>query len=134
MKQVYHRYEKWEDFLDGMWRIVPADQERSLLKAAIEFTGNAELYGSYMQKVIDQWPVACEHNLSNSSMNRLAWVGHAATSLAIKCPEYITRQAWSHLNQQQRDEANEKASLAVDMWVFRYRSLGQYTFDFWGAA
>ena len=130
MRQVYHHYEKWEDFRDGMWRIVSADDERRLLAEAINFTGNADLYGSYMLRVIAEWPVACEQNLTNVSMNRLAWTGHAACSMAIKCPEYITRKAWSSLSEEQRIAANEKASMAVDTWTFLYLSKSQYCFDF----
>jgi hypothetical protein len=77
VKRVYHRYEKWEDFRDGMWRVVTKSEESELLKVALEFTGNAERYGSYMLRVIQEWPISCEHNLTNGGMNQLAWVGHA---------------------------------------------------------
>ena len=131
MKRIYHHYEKWEDFQDGMWRILSKDEEREMLPRAVEFTGDADLYGSFMMRVIVEWPVACEQNLSNEGINRLAWVGHAATSLAIHCPEYVTRQAWGLLTQRQRDEANSKAQLAVDTWVHQHRFGGnQYAFQY----
>ena len=130
LKRIYHPYWNWEDVQDGMWRTVPKPEEEALLAAAVEFTGDAALYGSYMLRVIVEWPIACEQNLSNEAMNRLAWVGHAACSLAIKCHEYITRRAWGMLTDQQREDANEQARIAVDTWVFAHRSHpGQYTLD-----
>jgi hypothetical protein len=86
------------------------------LKQAIEFTGNALLYGEYMVKVLSEMPNSCEHNLSNITQNRKAWIGHAACALAIACPEDIVREAWSHLSAEQQDAANYQAELAIKKW------------------
>ena len=103
-----------------MWRSLNGEEAAWFLGKAIEFTGNAELYGSWMLKVIEEWPFACEHNLTCSSMNRQAWIGHAACCLAFKCPEEITRLAWHHLSQEQRDKANRKADIAIALWESKY--------------
>lgn len=109
-----------------MWRKVSTAEEARLLLVAIEFTGNAELYGSWMRKVIRQWPIACEHNLTDLGQNRKAWVGHAATQMAIACPEYITRSAWGRLTDTQRIEANRQADHAIRLWE------SSYTDNDWG--
>lgn len=116
MKRIFHHYELWEDFQAGMWGSVSGNEKIDLLRKAIEFTGNAELYGEFMLRVIVEWPYACEHNLTDLNQNRKAWIGHAATCLAIDCPEDITRLAWAQLTQQQQDEANEKADQAIKKW------------------
>lgn len=116
MKQIYHHYSKWEDYNAGMWRKCSKLDEGKYLDDAIRFTGNAELYGEWMLKVIDQWPVACEHNLSDVDQNRKAWIGHAATCLAIGCPESITRMAWGYLSKEQQDSANAVADIAIRKW------------------
>lgn len=125
MTRVYHRYENWEDYLDGMWRLLPKPEEDAMLKAAIDFTGDAKLYGSFMRRVVREWPISCEHNLTNEGMNRLAWIGHSACSMALRCPEYITRRAWGFLSQDQRDQANAEARAALDEWRLRYLSNGR---------
>ena len=131
MTRVYHPYTAWEDFQNKMWDTLPRSEENAMLQRAVQFTGDATLYGSFMLRVIEEWPTACEHNLTNEGMNRLAWIGHAATCLAIQCPEYITRKAWSFLTQQQRDDANAQAENAVQLWVHYYRTkVGQYDFAF----
>jgi hypothetical protein len=99
-----------------MWRIAKPSSRRRLLKQAIEFTGNAKLYGSFMRRVIAEWPVACEHHLTDQNINRKAWIGHAAACLAIQCPEDITRQAWGYLSKNQQDDANLEAELAIAAW------------------
>lgn len=124
MRQVWHHYQTWEEFHGGMWRIVSADEARELLPKAVEFTGDHLLYGMYMRRVITEWPISCEHNLTNVSMNRLAWVGHAACCLAIQCPESVTRSAWKMLTQEQQDLANEQARLAVMQWEKWYEGKG----------
>lgn len=103
-----------------MWRKVSKSQEAKLLQMAIEFTGNAELYGRWMRRVVTDWPIACEHNLTDLSQNRKAWIGHAATQMAIDCPEYITRAAWAHLTDQQRIDANKQADHAIEIWESNY--------------
>ena len=52
MKQKYYHYTKWEDYKNGMWRAVTKDEEEQYLAKAITFTGNAELYGKYMLRVM----------------------------------------------------------------------------------
>ncbi len=120
MKRVFHPYTEWEDWQSGMWRTISGSERMEMLRKAIEFTGDAELYGSFMRRVIDEWSIACEHNLTDESQNRKAWLGHAATCLAIDCPEDVTRAAWAQLSKQQQDDANKQAQDAIDEWVRRY--------------
>lgn len=117
MLRIYHNHEKWEDL--GMWFKRPFD-----LQAAIDFTGNTELYGEYMWRVICQWPLTCEHNLTANG-NRQAWLGHAAAYMAIQAPESVTRKAWSFLTEIQRIEADKKAAECIETWEWQHNhSLG----------
>lgn len=99
-----------------------AKDRKAWLQKAIEFTGNPELYGSWMLQVADQWKHSCEHNLTKMDTNRKAWIGHAAVALAIQCPEDIVREAWGYLSQDQQDRANMKAQEAIDYWEAKCRS------------
>ena len=54
--------------------------------------------------------------MTSEATNHLAWIGHAACSLATGCPEYITRFAWGTLTQEQRDLANSEAENALSLW------------------
>jgi len=121
MKRVYYNYKELEEYKKGMWCIVPIGRKRKiLLKKAINFTGDAELYGKYMLQVVDIWPISCEHNLTCRGMNRQAWIGHAAVCIALNCPEDITREAWRFLTKEQQDAANRKADEAIYLWERKY--------------
>lgn len=118
IKRIYHPYTSWEDYNNGMWREIKDKEERAdLLKKAIEFIGDHKLYGKYMIKVIENWTITCEHNLTDSSLNKQAWIGHCACSLAINCPEDITREAWNYLTKEQQDLANREADKAIRLWI-----------------
>jgi hypothetical protein len=101
-----------------MWGSV-SDVE-AWLEKAIAFTGNHELYGGYMFRVIEEWPVSCENALTDQYINKKAWVGHAAAALAMKCPEHITRKAWRYLTDEQKFLANKQAERAIRAWQDNY--------------
>lgn len=110
-----------------MWGDV--DDKKKAVEQAIEFTGDAPLYGSYMQRVIREWPISCENALTDQYINRKAWLGHAAVALALRIPEDITRLAWGHLNYEQQLLANKEADAAIQTWEHTYikdRKLHQY--------
>lgn len=117
-KRVYHPVHAWEELRHGMWDDVKDRKEH--LGRAVAFTGNAKLYGSYMMRVIVEWPTSCENALTDSALNQRAWIGHAACALAIGCPEDITREAWGHLTDEQRFLANKEAERAIRVWREHY--------------
>jgi hypothetical protein len=116
--RVYHPITEWEEMNHNMWGDV-ADR-KEWLSRAISFTGNHKLYGEHMRKVIQQWPISCENALTDYSLNRRAWIGHAAVALAINCPEDITRQAWGVLTHEQRLLANQEADRTIRLWEHAY--------------
>ena len=95
-----------------MWVDVSGDKN-GLLATAVAFTGDHVAYGAAMLRVLDEMPIACEHNLTAHSINHQAWIGHAAAYLAHKLPESITREAWRLLTDQQREDANVMADVAI---------------------
>jgi hypothetical protein len=111
--EVWHPWWKWEEVRHNMWGDV--SRRKTWLQIAISFTGDAELYGEWMRKVVEQWHHSCEHNLTKAGDKR-PWIGHAAVALAIGCPEDIVREAWGHLSEDQQMKANSKAAEAIEYW------------------
>jgi hypothetical protein len=112
-----------------MWRRVWGKERAELLTQAIAFTGNAEDYGAAMLRVIEEFPIASEHNLTDLAQNRQAWIGHAACYLALDLPEDIVREAWGQLTQDQRDAANAVADIAIAAWHEQYEAKNQYLYQ-----
>ena len=101
-----------------MWGEVK--NKKVFLQNAINFTGNHKKYGEYMMRVVMEWPISSENALTDYRLNRRAWIGHAACALAIRCPEDITREAWSKLSDEQRILANQEADRAIAAWEHAY--------------
>jgi hypothetical protein len=91
-----------------------------MLVKAIEFTGNHVRYGNAMKKVIVAWPRTMLNTITNLNVNRRAFLGHCACQFAIGCPEYITRQAWHELTNNQRYLADHVAQQTIDKWCAEY--------------
>ena len=117
--RVYHPYWEWEEIKYNMWGDV--DDKKLFLEKAVIFTGDHEKYGGFMMRVIREWPISCENALTDQTLNRRAWVGHAACAMAIRCPEKITREAWGKLSDEQRVLANQKADESIREWTRVYR-------------
>lgn len=102
-------------------KLDPTDEEIYLSKA-VEFMKDHKLFGKWMMQVTKMWKVACEQNLTDTSMNRRAWMGQSACNLAIGCPEYITRLAWWQLTDEEKRLANNEADKAISQWEFNHVS------------
>lgn len=114
MRRIYHPVDKWEEVSANMWGEV---HDRALyLEKAVAFTGDHKLYGKYMRRVVREWTYSCENALTDLSLNRKAWLGHAAVALAFGCPEDITRKAWGRLTNEQQLLANAQAARAIRWW------------------
>lgn len=120
ISQEYKPYWDWECYNNGMWEHSRANKN-ILLNTAISFTSNTELYGYYMDIVVFEWPNTMLHHLTNPSINKKAFIGHCACSYARKLPENIVRKAWKFLNNNQQDQANDKASKAYLKWLNNYK-------------
>ncbi len=120
IQQIYHHYNKWECYKNGMWAKVPPDKQENLLQQAINFTSNYLLYGRAMIKVVDNWVYCLEHHLTDNSINKKAYIGHCAVSIELNIPESITRMAWHYLTDEQRYLANKEADKAIKYWEIKH--------------
>ena len=118
LDRVYHPYWDWEEINHNMWGVV--ENRKLWIKRAIDFTSDHKKYGRFMMRVINEWPISCENALTDYSINRKAWVGHAAVALAIGCPEDIVREAWGKLTDEQQLLANKEAERAIQAWEYNY--------------
>ena len=118
LRQVYHPVQQWEEIAHNMWGRV--DDRAGYTQRAINFTGDHKLYGSFMRRVCDEWPISTENAFTDPYLNHRAWVGHAACALAFNCPEDIVRQAWRFLSDEQKLLANKEASRAIAGWRRSY--------------
>lgn len=121
IERVYHSYDKWEDYKNGMYEKTCYMDDHSMIVACRETLACPELLWECMQFVSHQWIHASEHHLSNTNRNRQAWLGQAACCLMDGAPEYITKLAWHSLSDKQRERANQVADEVINEWEEKYK-------------
>lgn len=116
IKQIYHRYEKWEDYQNGMYGLVPVAEAMDLAKLAAELLSQPLALKAAMKRAVTEWPVSAEVNMTNLESNRRAWLGAAACCIQCQVPEYLTRIGWNSLTQYQQNRANAVATQIIEEW------------------
>ena len=116
IKRIFHRFEKCEEYKTNMWRMVPIEIRDDLQEYSRNLMIEHDVFEAVCKKVVDEWPFSCEANLTASSVNHQAWIGHAACAYNHNAPEDITRLAWRTLTEEQQDLANKAADKAIEYW------------------
>lgn len=115
MQRVYHHYSLWEDYHAGMYDECKDGRSERVNKAA-EILGTPDICREAMEKVVAEWKIATEYNLSNLEINRKAWLGQAACCCYAGIHEDETREAWGIMTEAQRIEANRIAAVIIRKW------------------
>lgn len=118
IEQVYYPYTSWEDWKAGMWR-QPHDLENEM-RLAIDILSTPRTFYYAACNMLRDWPKAAAHNLTNTSQNRLSWVGQATCCYVARITEFATRQAWWTLTTSQQLAANKTAEKAILWWERLY--------------
>lgn len=116
MERIFHHYSKWEDFHAGMYD-ESKDGRAERVAAAAWILGTPNICREAMEKVVAEWKIATEYNLSNAGINRKAWLGQAACSCYGGIHEDETREAWGIMTPEQRTEANRIAAQIINKWL-----------------
>lgn len=128
LERVFHHYTKWEDWANGMYRFKGVSPCPSVVR---EVLGSPTTCRQSMHRVISEWPVATEQNLTNVSINRRAWLGRAAVNIHTGCPIGITKMGWHLLTLAQQAEANAIADSVIAAWEHSHRERNRCQSDFW---
>lgn len=118
MKPVYHHYEKWEDYQNGMYNEVKEGRKERVLKAKELLCDTDKLY-IYMKRVSQEWKHACEQTFTQN-YNHQAFLGQCACNIYADIKEDETREAWGLLANEQRYKANSVADRVFEEWKRKY--------------
>lgn len=113
MKRIYHSYEKWECYPAGFFNNSSGETKKNHIQKVIELFSNPELTLEYMSRIINEWKYSCEHNLTNESMNKVAWLGQSACCLFAGIPATVTMEAWRLVPLEFRNTADEIAESLI---------------------
>ena len=125
--RIYHRWENWECYPAGFFEVHPPEgmTEKDCQEKYAEFLRDIPLFKSWAYKVLEEWPNSCEHNLTNSTMNRIAWIGQSSVCLAYGIPAKY-RGGYHFLTESEQLKADETALEVINYWMF-LRGYGAHT-------
>lgn len=120
MKQVFYRYELWEDYQNGMYRNRnDGEQEMRIEQAVFLFKDETKLKEE-MRYVALNWKIAAAVNFTNPSVNHQAWLGQASCCHYCGCGDFETIEAWHRLTDNERQKANDIADEVYEEWKGEY--------------
>jgi hypothetical protein len=116
MERIYHPYWLWEDYVSGFYDNVAGEQKKVCINKCLEMFNSELLTIENMNYVVDNWKYSMEHNLSNNSLNHIAYIGQSACCNYAKIPNSITMECWSMLTKEVQERANKNAISAIERW------------------
>jgi hypothetical protein len=116
MNRVYHPWHKWEDHKNGFYDNCSGEEKKKFQNGIIEMFSCAQKTAESMTFIVENWVNSCEHNLTNPSMNQIAYIGQAACCHYCGAPSTITMETWSKLPKEIRDQADRIATQAIEQW------------------
>lgn len=116
MERIYHPHWLWEDYVNGFYENVSGEKKKLCISKCLEMFNDESLTIQNMNFVVDNWKHSMEHNLTNNSMNHIAYIGQSACCNYFKIPNSITMECWSKLSKDVQQRANKNAISAIERW------------------
>lgn len=124
--RVFHTYDKWECHKAGFYATTKEGMTKAECETAMrDLLADLPRFKKALDGVITQWTRSCEHYLTNVAMNRIAWLGQAATCYALGIPA-VYRGGFYLLTAEQQESANKAALRALNRWL---KANGRKTVD-----
>lgn len=115
--RVFHTYDKWECHKAGFYATTKDGMSKAECEEAMrDLLADLPRFKKALRAVIAEWPHSCEHYLTNAAMNRIAWLGQAATCYALGIPA-VYRGGFYLLTADQQEAANKAALQALNKWL-----------------
>lgn len=115
--RLFRTYDKWECHKAGFYATTKDGMSKAECESAMrDLLSDVPKFKKALTGVISEWPNSCEHYLTNSAMNRVAWLGQAATCYALGIPA-VYRGGFYLLTEKQQQAANKAALQALNKWL-----------------
>ncbi len=116
--RIFHTFDKWECQKAGFYESKPpkgltADNCRAYYR---DLLTDMPEFERVLACVTSEWKHSCEHYLTNSAMNRIAWLGQAALCYKYGIPSEF-RGGYGLLTEAQQLAADEAALRALNAWM-----------------
>lgn len=119
MERIFHPWDKWEDYNFNFYATAGNAIVEKHREKIFEVLCDAEICKTQMTRVINEWKYSCEHNLSNISLNRVAYLGQAACANYGNIPAKATQALWREIPEEKRNIADGIAKEVFEIWRSR---------------
>lgn len=92
----------------------PYGAEESKARYA-EFLRDLPKFAATLDRVLKNWPISCEHFLTNDEINRIAWLGQSSMFLSESVPAQY-RAGFKLLTADEQRAANAVAAAGLVKW------------------
>lgn len=115
MKRRWHPWNRWECVPAGLYETTATISPGEAVASYAVFLRDIPRFEKALRRVISEWPISCEHFLSNISMNRIAWLGQASMCIdnGTSC---FFRGGFRLLSQPEQEAANAMADKYLKIW------------------
>lgn len=115
--RIFHPFDKWECHKAGFYATgLPGHDKAGCEIMYRDFLADDARFRDALDVVVSEWKHSCEHYLTNSAMNRIAYLGQAAACQAMGLPsEY--RGGFHLLTADQQERANATALEYLNKWM-----------------
>jgi ParB-like chromosome segregation protein Spo0J len=116
--RIFHEWEDWECFPAGFYSDKPP-KKMTVEQCEIayrDFLADLPKFENALKMLIEKWKNSCEHYLTNSKMNRIAWLGQASMCIDSGIPSRFCG-GYNLLSSEQQKDADLKALEYLNFWL-----------------
>jgi len=119
IERVYYTWDEWECYPAGFFDEHPPKGMTfdDCQNKYAEFLRNLSLFRKAGYKVLNKWKNSCEHNLTNGSMNRIAWMGQASMCIEYGISSKF-RGGYHLLTDAEKLAADSTSLKIINYWMF----------------
>jgi hypothetical protein len=121
MKRVYHPWNMWEDHQHNFYG--GQEYPKNATEVYASLLKDLPRFESALTVIVNSWPYSCEHNLTNTAMNRIAYLGQASCALVYNVPSSVSMGGYNLLTKDEQIAADALAKKYLDLWEASYKEM-----------
>lgn len=109
--RIFYHFQYWECWKNGLYENNRKDEDK--IEKARKILCDVSLCDFHFSNVLSTWPISSKVHLSNKSINRQAWVGHASFCISHGANENEGISAWWKITKEEQIRANAIADYYI---------------------
>ena len=116
--RYFYHYKFWECWKYGLYKTNRKDE--TIINNCAKILQSVDFCDTAFSNVLVNWPISSKVHLSNKSINRQAWIGHASFCILHGANENEGIAAWWKCTKEQQDRANSIADFYIKKFEMEY--------------